>query len=768
VSGTVRPLHPAAATVPSVCELPGPLPRFARWVEAEMSNRPAHADPTKRGRLVAGTDARWWDMPAGWPASSGLVKLDIGGTSRSEAAWPTLPVGARQELAWALSAVCAAGGVASRMVFNGMIAAVSWAGRQYDLASLVDLTPRQWAYAIMHRRQHESWTMPARRRSGTAERSSLNEIVRFLARLQRMVWLHYATDHWWQAEIWDADMDPRIPRRAHEPCMSKINMLRIGQPWLREATRLWLADGITRELIRISTAVGRHNSVCKLAVFLTERGIDVELLSADRPSLSGITRDFASFCRDPVGRGVRRTRIVEAPGANAVLNDVAQLFEFAADNAGEVSRFTGVDAWGRVGAEHTLAFRRMCARRGDVARKRAQIASGEKTYRDTEIGMILARATVLALPECETFTYTHRGQQITVAGLGQEQAYRMLLLQIKTGRRMSELALMDFDPLLPLLHPPQSSGADSGDRPAGGVAWLRYQQTKIDGCADRIVVDQECVDLVRAQQDWVRRFLAEQGSPVQQPRYLFVAPRQNRHGNRPYRPGHYYEALGQFVHAARIHDERDGPLPLTRTHQFRHTVATNFANTGVPVHVLQRFLGHATPAMSMHYVAIRDETAEQAFLNLVKIGADGQEVAMDRTTMYDLLQLDRGTDRVLPNGLCLLPPARQCDKGNACYTCGMFATDRSFIEVHRETMERTRRLIAHRQRQHEQRTGQPMAESNVWLRERLQEIAALERIIERLGQLPEDQRSLQGGGVGARVTPAATPVPIEITRKPYP
>jgi hypothetical protein len=167
-------------------------------------------------------------------------------------------------------------------------------------------------------------------------------------------------------------------------------------------------------------------------------------------------------------------------------------------------------------------------------------------------------------------------------------------------------------------------------------------------------------------------------------------------------------------------------------------------------------------------VAIRDETAEQAFLNLVKIGADGREVPMDRTTMYDLLQLDRSTDRILPNGLCLLPPARDCDKGNACYTCGMFATDRSFTEVHQETLERTEALIANRQRQHQQRTGQPMAESNVWLRERLQEVAALQRIIERLGQLPEAQRSLQGGGVGARAAPASKPVQIEITRKPRP
>jgi hypothetical protein len=147
VSATVRPLRPTVVTLPPVCDLPAPLPRFSQWVEDEMRHRPAHADLAKRDRLAASMDTRWWDMPVGWPADSGLVKLDIGGTSRSEDTWPTLPVGARQELAWALGAVCAAGGVVSRMVFNGAIAAVSWAGRQYGLSSLVDLTPLQWAHA---------------------------------------------------------------------------------------------------------------------------------------------------------------------------------------------------------------------------------------------------------------------------------------------------------------------------------------------------------------------------------------------------------------------------------------------------------------------------------------------------------------------------------------------------------------------------------------------------------------------------------------------
>ena len=33
------------------------------------------------------------------------------------------------------------------------------------------------------------------------------------------------------------------------------------------------------------------------------------------------------------------------------------------------------------------------------------------------------------------------------------------------------------------------------------------------------------------------------------------------------------------------------------------------------------------------------------------------------------------TDRILPNGVCLLPPLKRCERGNACLTCDHFATD---------------------------------------------------------------------------------------------
>lgn len=77
--------------------------------------------------------------------------------------------------------------------------------------------------------------------------------------------------------------------------------------------------------------------------------------------------------------------------------------------------------------------------------------------------------------------------------------------------------------------------------------------------------------------------------------------------------------------------------------------------------------------MTMRYAATLASTAEREFLAMVKIGRDGRQAGMDRRDMLDILQLDRRTDRILPNGYCLLPPVRSCDKGNACHGCDHFA-----------------------------------------------------------------------------------------------
>ena len=71
----------------------------------------------------------------------------------------------------------------------------------------------------------------------------------------------------------------------------------------------------------------------------------------------------------------------------------------------------------------------------------------------------------------------------------------------------------------------------------------------------------------------------------------------------------------------------------------RHQRSTPFTslNSGVPLHVLQRYLGHLTPTMSMTYAQTLQSTAEAEFLRYRKITADGREIEVDPRDLYDML-----------------------------------------------------------------------------------------------------------------------------------
>ena len=97
-----------------------------------------------------------------------------------------------------------------------------------------------------------------------------------------------------------------------------------------------------------------------------------------------------------------------------------------------------------------------------------------------------------------------------------------------------------------------------------------------------------------------------------------------------------------------------------------------------------------------------------------------------------MLELDRRTDRILPNGWCLLPPRQSCVKGNACLSCDKFATDATFLPELQDQMARTGQLIDQRCAAFQARTGHQMSKDNIWLAGRRQEHDALGRIILKL------------------------------------
>jgi hypothetical protein len=110
-------------------------------------------------------------------------------------------------------------------------------------------------------------------------------------------------------------------------------------------------------------------------------------------------------------------------------------------------------------------------------------------------------------------------------------------------------------------------------------------------------------------------------------------------------------------------------------------------NAGVPLPVVQRYFGHLSPTMTMRYIQISDETQQREFLRFKKITADRRELELDPSDLYQLLELDKRADRILPNGWCLLPPRQVCQQGNACLACDKFATDRSYFGEHQQQLD---------------------------------------------------------------------------------
>jgi Phage integrase family len=332
------------------------------------------------------------------------------------------------------------------------------------------------------------------------------------------------------------------------------------------------------------------------------------------------------------------------------------------------------------------------------------------------------------------------GDPVKRGGLGDEQAMRILLLVTTTGRRLSEILMLDRDPLLPF----HAAAGDDNDE--GFVAKLRYQQTKIQDAPDTILVDADTVAVVRAQQEWAGREMAARGLAGLVPRYLFIAKNMNRDGRRPYPPATLHKRLRRFVELADLRDDQGRLLQISRTHNFRHTRASGLINAGVPLPVVQRYLGHLSPTMTMRYVQISDQTQQREFLRFKKITADGRELELDPADLYQLLELDKRADRILPNGWCLLPPRQVCERGTACLTCDKFATDRSYLSEHEQQLDLLSQLIQTRKQASEARTGREMTDQNVWLAERRKEQQALSKIIAAVTDPQADGQAVRAAG----------------------
>jgi integrase len=602
-------------------------------------------------------------------------------------------------------------------------------------ASIADLEP--------HLVAREAVRLFAARNGRPPSPGNLRNLISIADHVHLLVSVRTSPAPWWTHDVWDLRVDDRIPRRAHEPAADQIvNLAGIDPPWLREALRFWLSTALTYQLFRWTTVVTRaRNLGTYLGRYLTEQHVTDPTIAPAPAEIRAVFTGFAGWLSSPAATTTGRP--LAGTGISAVLSHTQGMYTYLLDHNDDLITATGDDRWEGLNEAHARLF----AHQPTGRRTTSTATPGASVIGPSDLARMIACLEILSAPTSQVVTVAlPGGEEVTARGIGDPQAARAWLLQALTGRRVSEILMLDFDPLtaVPGLDPTRvEEGAF--------VARLRYQQTKIDDVDATILVDATVVALVAAQQAWARGHV----DPGVTPPYLFLNPRHNHRGTRPRSYGSHLAALRRLNQATALTDAVGKPLAFTRTHRLRHTRATELLNAGVPIHVVQRYLGHKSPEMTMHYAATLAHTAEAEFLKAHRVGAFGSALVLQPADLLEITQLEARADRALPNGLCTLPPAKTCDRGNACLTCGHFATDNSHLGEHQDQQRRTLRLIEVRQDAFTRRHGQPMPEENIWLRERRRELDSLHAIINALTAAPD--QSAVGAGASRRHLPESPP-----------
>jgi integrase len=666
-------------------------------------------------------DGLWQEVPAGLRLSRfcpATVPDQYRGAFTNSTAWRAgidlshLPGPMQRELAWCMFRVIGLGWKISTPALSMLarrlgevIAGLS--GHQAPV-SLTGLPADAWLREILLAKHRSTGQLPR-------DTSCVRHLRGMLRRFQRLLAAAADERPWWQRELWIPAEDARIPVRQHEPRRKDmLNFGRITLPWLRSGLQWHCKTALETGTLTWTTLLGRVQAVVVFDTFLAGRETCGPQLAGDPGQLRVLMLEFLGHLKarrstsgPTIGQPVSGSHVKQTAGA------IEQFYRFMHDNKDAAAAALGEPGWLRLGPEHARFFRR-----GELPRVRLSDPDAQ-VIGDAAMSKIMAEIGVLGAPGAQ-------------GGFGDEQGMRIMMLQVRLGRRINELCLLDRDPQLPLT---PSGAAASGD-PDAFTAKLRYQQTKIDGAPGTVPVDAEVAAIIRAQQEWADRWLAGHAAPGTRPGYLFLGLHGNRNGDKCYS----HHTLRRHLHVlARRLDIRDAAgrlVDFNRTHRFRHTRATSLINAGVPLHVVQRYLGHLSPTMTMHYAKTLAETAEAEFLRFRKLTADARPVQADPRDLYDMLQLDARTDRILPNGWCLLPPRQSCDRGNACLTCDKFATDATFLPELQQQKDRTLHLIGQRQQAFTARTGTPMGEDNIWLHGRRRELASLEAIITTLQHQP--------------------------------
>lgn len=283
---------------------------------------------------------------------------------------------------------------------------------------------------------------------------------------------------------------------------------------------------------------------------------------------------------------------------------------------------------------------------------------------------------------------------------------RATLLLQHTGRRVGEICALKRDCLM------QDNDGDY---------LLRYYEFKMKK-EELIPINKTTLQAIKDQEQWLLS-----NDNFNKNKHLFPCKKDLG----PINPSEIRDALNMLVVVANITGP-NGEHWWFQPHQFRHTVGTNMINSGTPVHIVQRYLGHASPEMTMNYAHIQDSTMKDEYLKyqgkLVNHQGDLVKPMPSSNLPQELKWLKANIlAQALPNGYCALPIQQGgCPHANACLSCSHFRTSTYFMPQHKQQQKEFKQIIG-------------LAKEQGWARQaemNTKQLQNLDKIVSRL----EDQK----------------------------
>jgi integrase len=201
------------------------------------------------------------------------------------------------------------------------------------------------------------------------------------------------------------------------------------------------------------------------------------------------------------------------------------------------------------------------------------------------------------------------------------------------------------------------------------------QKTRVLG--HKIPITKEVAAVVLAQVEWVKQHYTAEENPK---KWLFPASKKFHQGTSPrYLKGNPLGVSGirnTLNHRARKYQIRDenGEIFHFRLHAFRHTKAVELINGGMSLVMVQQWMAHASPEMTLIYAKILDETMHAQWEKTVRHGIvqfnDGRPEYVSGKKMLTVINDQQAfeAERVrdyrhntkLPVGNCVKPPKLIC------------------------------------------------------------------------------------------------------------